>query len=117
MQQGEGADGGVGFAGLSPSAKWIWATPACFMHVVVPNRFVSGAPPLFRLRFQVGIPLYALASWPGGRARESRKAAGEESPGSMETRCRLTAGGGDPRESATESKPPRHCRGKGERVG
>src|SRR5690606_15487520 len=32
---------------------------------------------------------------------------GEESPGSMETRCRLTAGGGDPRESATESKPPR----------
>ena len=27
----------------------------------------------------------------------------EESPGSMETRCRLTAGGGDPRESATET--------------
>ena len=25
----------------------------------------------------------------------------------METRCRLMAGGGDPRESATESKPPR----------
>ena len=33
-------------------------------------------------------------------------AAGEESPGSMETRCRVTPGGGDPRESATESKPP-----------
>jgi len=31
---------------------------------------------------------------------------GEESPGSTETRCRLTAGGGNPRESATESKPP-----------
>jgi hypothetical protein len=31
----------------------------------------------------------------------------EESPGSMETRWRLTAAGGDPRESATESKPPR----------
>ena len=30
----------------------------------------------------------------------------EESPGSIEIRCRLTAGGGDPRESATESKPP-----------
>jgi hypothetical protein len=30
----------------------------------------------------------------------------EESPGSTGTRCRLTAGGGDPRESATESKPP-----------
>jgi len=30
----------------------------------------------------------------------------EESPGSTETRCRLTAGGGDPRDSATENKPP-----------
>jgi hypothetical protein len=30
----------------------------------------------------------------------------EESPGSMGTRCRLTAGGGDPRDSATENKPP-----------
>ena len=32
---------------------------------------------------------------------------GEESPGSTETRCRLTTGGGDPRESATENRPPR----------
>jgi hypothetical protein len=32
--------------------------------------------------------------------------SGEESPGSTETRCRLTAGGGDPRESATENRPP-----------
>src|SRR5690348_16949698 len=31
---------------------------------------------------------------------------GEESPGSTETRCRITSGGGDSRESATESKPP-----------
>src|SRR4051812_40863108 len=31
---------------------------------------------------------------------------GEESPGSTETRCRLTTGGGDPRESATENRPP-----------
>jgi hypothetical protein len=31
---------------------------------------------------------------------------GEESPGSMETRCRVTPGGGDPRESATESSLP-----------
>ncbi len=30
----------------------------------------------------------------------------EESPGSTEARCRVTPGGGDPRESATESKPP-----------
>ena len=30
----------------------------------------------------------------------------EESPGSTRKWCRLMAGGGDPRESATESKPP-----------
>ena len=33
--------------------------------------------------------------------------SGEESPGSTETRCRITSGGGDPRESATENRPPR----------
>jgi hypothetical protein len=31
---------------------------------------------------------------------------GEESPGSTEKRCRITSGGGDPRESATERIPP-----------
>jgi hypothetical protein len=31
---------------------------------------------------------------------------GEESPGSMEARCRVTPGGGDPRDSATEKRPP-----------
>jgi len=47
----------------------------------------------------------------------------EESPGSTERRCRITSGGGDLRESATESRPPTHDRaqvrsssGKGERV-
>ncbi len=44
------------------------------------------------------------------------KRTSEESPGSMEKRCRVTPGGGDPRESATESKPPIFI-GKGERVG
>ena len=38
----------------------------------------------------------------------------EESPGSTKTRCQLTAGGGDPRDSATENKPPNQ--GKGEKV-
>ena len=38
----------------------------------------------------------------------------EESPGSIKTRCQLTAGGGDPRDSATENKPPKQ--GKGEKV-
>ena len=50
-----------------------------------------------------------LAGWP-------LLARGEESPGSMKTRCRITSGGGDPRESATESKPPQLVCGKGERV-
>ncbi len=30
----------------------------------------------------------------------------EESPGSTETRCQVIPGGGDPRDSATENKPP-----------
>ena len=30
----------------------------------------------------------------------------EESPGSTEERCRVTPGGGDPRDSATEKRPP-----------
>ena len=62
---------------------------------------------LFSFAFQRANAFIRPASWPGGRTSKSRKAAGEESPGSMETRCRLMAGGGDPRESATESKPPR----------
>ncbi len=41
----------------------------------------------------------------------------EESPGSTEKRRRITSGGGDPRESATENKPPRpRAGGKGETV-
>ena len=38
----------------------------------------------------------------------------EESPGSTETQCQLMAGGGNPRDSATENKPPHQ--GKGEKV-
>ena len=30
----------------------------------------------------------------------------EESPDSEKTRCQITPGGGDPRDSATENKPP-----------
>jgi hypothetical protein len=60
----------------------------------------------------------------GRREQKSRRLDGrwrgnplEESPGSTEIRCRLTAGGGDPRDSATENKPPRvFSRGKGETV-
>ena len=38
----------------------------------------------------------------------------EESPDSTKTRCQVTPGGGDPRDSATENKPP--YQGKGEKV-
>jgi len=31
----------------------------------------------------------------------------EESPDSLKQRCRVTPGGGNPRESATEKRPPR----------
>jgi hypothetical protein len=42
-----------------------------------------------------------VARRPDGRCPQA-----EESPGSTGIRCRLTAGGGDPRDSATENKPP-----------
>ena len=38
----------------------------------------------------------------------------EESPGSTKTQCQVIPGGGNPRDSATENKPP--YRGKGEKV-
>ena len=41
-----------------------------------------------------------------GRMTAATFGVGEESPGSMGTRCRVTPGGGDLRDSATESKPP-----------
>ena len=54
---------------------------------------------------------------PDGWAAAALRMRVEESPGSTGIRCRLTAGGGDPRESATENKPPayhpRGCRRQG----
>ena len=38
----------------------------------------------------------------------------EESPGSTKTQCQVMPGGGNPRDSATENKPPQQ--GKGEKV-
>src|SRR3974390_1831118 len=52
-----------------------------------------------------------------GRSRACASAF-EESPGSTATRRRVTPAGGDPRDSATESKPPAaSAKGKGERGG
>jgi len=42
---------------------------------------------------------------------------GEESPDSRKAWRRLTAGRGNPRDSATEMKPPAFGAGKGETVG
>src|SRR5258708_39875594 len=61
-------------------------------------------------------------SRPDGRSRYGRKAAGEESPGSIDIRCRITSGGGDPRDSATENEPlpppyPPPLAGEGQREG
>src|SRR5882757_10151820 len=53
-------------------------------------------------------PMPKGVSRPDGRSRYGRKAAGEESPGSIDIRCRITSGGGDPRDSATENEPLPH---------
>ena len=53
------------------------------------------------------------------RARKGKRERVEESPGSKEARWRLTAAGGDPRDSATETyrRPDLRVRaGKGEKV-
>ena len=61
---------------------------------------------------------FPLARRPDGRCCNIRVASAalvfvvEESPGSTRERCRLTTGGGDPRESATENRPP--TRGPGQ---
>jgi len=53
----------------------------------------------------------SIVSRPDGRSGKDRKVAGEESPGSMDMRCRITPGGDSAfwrnnlRESATENRP------------
>jgi hypothetical protein len=50
-------------------------------------------------------PHHRHVSRPDGRSGNHRKVAGEESPGSIDIRCRITSGGGNPRDSATENEP------------
>ena len=79
----------------------------------------SGRQPPRALTSQARAPIARDVSRPDGRSGKDRKVAGEESPGSMDMRCRITSGEGDLRESATENNPPRgvaYCRGKGETV-
>src|SRR5262245_33150972 len=73
--------------------------------------FVRGYHPVHHARreaLDVGAthPHRTAVSRPDGRSGKGRKAAGEESPGSTDKRCRITSGGGNPRESATEIRPP-----------
>jgi len=63
------------------------------------------ARPLTRAR---RVPIPYVVSRLDGRSGKHRKVAGEESPGSMDIRCRITTGGREPRESATEKRPPPH---------
>src|SRR4029079_13247514 len=68
------------------------------------------------------IPIWSVG-WTAAWTNAERQAR-EESPGSMDVRCRITSGGREPRESATENRPPpRHPAyaeerpsGKGEKV-
>jgi hypothetical protein len=46
----------------------------------------------------------------------SGRGIGEESPGSMDKRCRITSGRREPRESATENEPPRRVASAAARV-
>lgn len=61
-------------------------------------------------------PGRAYLARPVGRAAAARLRV-EESPGSMEKRWRLTAAGGDPRESATENRPPGRAPARVKRCG
>src|SRR5205085_11061198 len=59
----------------------------------------------YRLDAMLPSPHHKGVSRPDGRSGNRRKVAGEESPGSIDIRCRITSGGGDPRDSATENEP------------
>src|SRR5438552_18661318 len=48
---------------------------------------------------------YPSVGWTAARVNAERWTR-EESPGSMDIRCRITSGGRKPRDSATENRPP-----------
>jgi len=53
------------------------------------------------------VPIATHVSRPDGRCGKHRKVAVEESPGSMDKRCRITSGGACPRESG--DRPQGQC--------
>jgi hypothetical protein len=90
--------------------------PSLFANAVLINFLM---PILGRNIMRLG-SVTAVASFPGAELQHTHRDNPqllEESPGSTETRCRITSGGGDPRDSATEMTPPKTRRsGKGEMV-
>src|SRR5258707_15568840 len=74
----------------------------CFLHA---NRYPLRSKALRRLDAAGLSPHHKGVSRPDGRSGDHRKVAGEESPGSIDIRCRITSGGGNPRDSATEIEP------------
>ena len=107
-----------------PVSPWLVPTPPAskaeyFLLFPFPFRFFRFLAPGARnsIRFRRAVAasaLFSLTGGPSGAYAHHRQSAGrppsfegaEESPGSRRTRCRITSGGGDPRDSATESKPP-----------
>src|SRR5215510_15333510 len=84
-----------GLQSIHPGARRQYPTKVLTKTWAVP------APDLDARRPQ---PQGKAVSRPDGRSGKCRKAAGEESPGSTDERCRITSGGGNPRESATENQ-------------
>src|ERR1700736_5344620 len=92
-------------------SQQIWRSsdvPGCVLRATSEISKCSGedvaAQPLTRTP---RVTIHCRVSRLDGRSGKHRKVAGEESPGSMDIRCRITTGGREPRESATESRPPR----------
>jgi hypothetical protein len=80
-----------------------------------------------RLTLALGVPIATESVGRTAAPRQSRKAAGEESPGSMDKRCRITSGGvglrfrgdqpqGQCHRKETAAAALRIGRGKGETV-
>ncbi len=84
-----------------------------------PTKKRAPSPPPWRdsaARFDSALASRPYLAAPDGRMAALAATAGEESPGSTEARCRVTPGGGDPRESATETYRRARPKGRAARV-
>src|SRR5207245_9805301 len=94
-------------------------------YAVIPGSRRRGAPRSDGLILLRKPPIPTLISRPDGRSGDRRKAAGEESPGSIDMRCRITSGGvsrasgrlqGKCHRERTAPRSRKAKRGKGEKV-